>query len=176
MGTTRSKRWNGNFDTLPVEYLKGVLAKMADYGDRVQFSLISGSGEPSYQILNTLGKTIAFDRNHHLLRPENDEFTAPNATPAFTMEQVKSAISGIGASSRPAVRSTRAVRSPGGGTTRVSAAKLNEQFAVQRYEYFRNNRQSLPAAITEHSDEITELMRQGKSVEDAFGEVVKKYF
>lgn len=173
---TKSKRWNGNFDSLPVEYLKGVMEKMVDYGDRVQFSLVSGGGEPSYQVLNTLGKTIAFDRNHHLLRPEQDEFTGPNATRAFTLDQVKAAISGIGASSRPAVRSPRVVRSTGGGSTRVSAAKLNEQFAVQRYEYFRNNRQSLPAAITEHSDEITELMRQGKSVEDAFGEVVKKYF
>jgi hypothetical protein len=175
LATTKGKRWNGNFDTLPVAYLKGVMEKMADYGDRVQFSLISGGGEPSYQVLNDLGKTMAFDRNHHLLRPENDEFTGANATPPFTLDQVKAAISGIGASSRPAVRSARVVRSPGTGT-RTSAAKLAEQFAVQRYEYFRNNRQTLPAAITEHSDEITELMRQGKSVEDAFGEVVKKYF
>lgn len=153
------------------------MEKMVDYGDRVQFSLVSGGGEPSYQILNSLDKAMAFDRNHHLFRPEHDEFTGPNATRTFTLDQVKAAISGIGASSRPAsARSPRVARSTGGGSTRVSAAKLNEQFAVQRYEYFRNNRQSLPAAITEHSDEITELMKQGKSVEDAFGEVVKKYF
>lgn len=175
MVTTKSKRWNGNFDSLPVEYLKGVMAKMADYGDRVQFSLVSGGAEPSYQVMNGLGKAMAFDRNHHLLRPENEEFSGVNASPAFTLDQVKAAISGIGASSRPVSRATRVTRASGGGT-RISAAKLSEQFAAQRYEYFRNNRQSLPPAISEHSDEITELMKQGKSVEDAFGEVVKKYF
>lgn len=174
MVTTRSKRWNGNFDSLPVEYLKGVLAKMAEYGDRVQFSLISGGIEPSYQLTNEFGKSMAFDRNHHLFRPEADEFTGVNATPTFTLDQVKAAISGIGASSRPATsRGARVVRA---GTTRTSAAKLEEQFAAQRYEYFKNNRQSLPPTISEHTEEITALMKQGKSAEEAFGEVVKKYF
>lgn len=175
MVTSRSKRWNGNFDTLPVEYLKGVLEKMGEYGDRVQFSLISGGAEPSYQVVNTFDKTMAFDRNHHLFRVEGDEFTGVNATPIFTMDQIKAAISGIGASSRPVSRTSRVVRASSGGT-RTSAAKLEEQFAAQRYEYFKNNRQSLPPRISEYTEEITQLMKQGKSVEDAFGEVVKKYF
>lgn len=175
MVTTKSKRWNGNFEALPVAYLKGVMEKMVDYGDRVQFSLVSGGPEPSYQITNTLGKQMAFDRNHHLLRPEADEFAGANATSAFTLEQVKAAISGIGAASRPAARA-RVVRAGGGGTTRISAARLEEQFAAQRYEYFKNNRQSLPPAISEHTEEITELMKKGKSAEEAFTEVVKKYF
>lgn len=175
MVTTKSKRWNGNFDALPVAYLKGVMEKMVDYGDRVQFSLVSGGAEPSYQITNTLGKQMAFDRNHHLLRPEADEFAGANATSAFTLEQVRAAISGIGAASRPAARA-RVVRAGGGGSTRISAARLEEQFAAQRYEYFKNNRQSLPPAISEHTEEITELMKKGKSAEEAFTEVVKKYF
>jgi hypothetical protein len=91
------------------------------------------------------------------------------------MEQVKAAISGLRASSGGASRTARVVRSSGGGT-RTSAAKLEEQFAAQRYEYFRNNRQSLPPTITEHTEEITDLMKTGKSVEEAFGEVVKKYY
>jgi len=148
---------------------------MADYGDRVQFSLVSGGAEPSYQVTNALGKTIAFDRNHHLLRPEGHEFVGANATAVFTMEQVKAAASGIRTAVGGAPRAARAVRTGGTGT-RVSAAKLDEQFAAQRYEYYRNNRQSLPAAITEHTEEITALMRQGKSAEEAFGEVLKKYF
>jgi len=151
------------------------MEKMTSYGDRVQFSLISSGPEPSYQIINTLGKTMAFDRNHHLLRPENDEFVGANATRIFTMDQVKAGISGIGASSRPASRSARVVRS-GSATPRTTAARLEEQFAAQRYEYFRTHRQSLPPAITEHTEEITQLMKQGKSVEDAFNEVVSKYF
>ncbi|HVK95119.1 MAG TPA: hypothetical protein VM571_10390 [Noviherbaspirillum sp.] len=175
MSTTRSKRWNGNFDTLPAAYLKDVMAKMIDYGDRVQFSLVSGGPQPSYQVTNTLGKKMAFDRNHHLLQSQSDEFVGANASAVFTLDQVKAGIAGIGASSGGGSRTVRAVRATGGGT-RTSAAKLEEQFAAQRYEYFKNNRQALPSAISEYSDEITNLMKIGKSAEEAFGEVVKKYF
>ncbi len=174
MVTTRSKRWNGNFDLLPVDYLKGVMAKMADYGDRVQFSLVHGGPEPSYQVMNALGKCLAFDKNHHLLRLEGEEFVGANASAVFTLEQIKAAIAGARVASSVS-RATRVARA-GSSTTRTSASKLDEQFAAQRYEYFRNNRQALPANISEHSAEITALMKQGKSVEDAFGEVVKKYY
>lgn len=150
------------------------MAKMADYGGRVQFSLVSGGAEPSYQITNELGKTMAFDRNHHLLRPDEGEFAGANASSVFTLEQVKSAIAGLAVSSRSASKTTARVARSGG--TRTSAAKLEEQFAAQRYEYFKNNRQSLPASISEHTEEITALMKTGKSAEEAFGEVVKKYF
>jgi len=173
---TRSKRWNGNVDSLSVEFLKDVMAKMADYGDRVQFSLVTGGPAPSYQITNTLGKTMAFDSNHHLLRPEGHEFVGANATQVFTLEQVKAAISGLGLGPRTASRTPRVARAGGGTGTRTSAAKLEEQYAAQRYEYYRNNRQALPPTISQHTDEITQLMKQGKSAEEAFGEVVKKYF
>lgn len=174
---TRSKRWNGNVDSLSVEFLKDVMAKMADYGDRVQFSLVTGGPTPSYQVTNTLGKTMAFDGNHHLLKPEGHEFAGANATSTYTMEQVKAALVGIGLGGRstPASRSSRVVRASSTGT-RTTAAKLEEQFAAQRYEYYRNNRQMLPATISQHTEEITQLMKQGKSAEDAFGEVLKKYF
>jgi hypothetical protein len=172
--STRSKRWNGNVDTLPVDYLKDVMAKMADYGDRVQFSLVSGGSQPSYQLMNTLGKKMAFDGNHHLLHPQADEFAGANASGILTLDQVKKIISGIGTNS--GVGSRPRVARAGGGTTRTTAAKLNEQFAAERYEYFKNNRQTLPLTISEHSDEIVELMKKGTSVEDAFSEVVKKYF
>ncbi|WP_242489972.1 hypothetical protein [Noviherbaspirillum cavernae] len=148
------------------------MAKMADYGDRVQFSFVSGGSEPSYQILTTLGKTMAFDKNHHLLRPEGDEFSGANLSAILTLDKVKALIAGIGTGSRTGSRTARVVRA--GGAT--SAARLEDQFAAQRYEYFKNNRQTLPPKITEYSDEITELMKKGKSVEEAFGEVVKKYF
>lgn len=153
------------------------MEKMADYGERVQFSLVTGGPEPSYQITNLHGKTMAFDRNHHLMRPEGHEFAGANATSAFTVEQVKAAVSGIGLGSRTSTpRAARVVRAGSGTGTRTSAAKLDEQFAAQRYEYYRNNRSTLPPAISQHTEEITQLMRQGKSAEEAFGEVVKKYF
>ncbi len=175
VATTKGKRWNGNFDTLPVEYLKGVMAKMFDYGESVQFSLVIGGSEPAYQLTTSLGKKMAFDRNHHLLRPEGDEFSGANATATFTLDQVKAAISGLRVSSGSATRTTRVARAGSTGT-RTSAARIDEHVAAQRYEYFKNNRQSLPPTISKYSDEIDELMKKGKSVEEAFGEVVAKYF
>ncbi len=172
LNSPKSKRWNGNFDSLPVDYLKDVMAKMIDYGDRVQFSLTSGGPQPSYQVINALDKKMAFDRNHHLLSPQADEFAGANGSALFTLDQVKANIAGVKADSGPGKRATRVVRAG----SRTTAVKLQEQFASERYEYFRNNRQALPPAISEHSAEITELMAKGKSVEDAFGEVVKKYF
>jgi hypothetical protein len=175
LNSPKSKRWNGKFDALPADYLKEVMAKMVDYGDRVQFSLISAGSQPSYQIMNTLGKKMAFDRNHHLLSPQGDEFVGANASQVFTLDQVKANIAGVRPSSGSGTRSARVVRAGNGGS-RTAAAKLHDQFATQRYEYFRNNRQSLPPTISEHSAEITDLMKQGKTVEDAFDVVVKKYF
>lgn len=149
------------------------MAKMNDYGDRVQFSLMSAGSQPSYQVMNTLGKKMAFDKNHHLLNPQGDEFVGVNASAVFTLDQIKAAIAGIGLSSGTGSRTARVVRAGSGGT---AASRLNDQFAAQRYEYFKNNRQTLPPAISAHSDEITELMKKGKSVEEAFSEVVQKYF
>jgi hypothetical protein len=172
--TTRSKRWNGRFETLPTGFLKAVVEKMTDYGDRVQFSLVTGGPEPTYQIINQDDKKIAFDSKHHLLRADGDEFSGANASPVFSLEQVKAGAAGLGAASSGSTRGVRAVRAAAG--TRTSAARLEEQCATQRYEYFKNHRQSLPAAITEHTAEITELMKKGRSVEEAFDDVVKKYF
>lgn len=173
--TSRGKRWNGNVDTLPANFLKDVMAKMADYGDRVQFSLVSGGPLPSYQVMNPLGKAMAFDRNHHLLHPQGEEFVGANASAILSLDQVKAIISGIGTGSGTRSRTTRVVRAGSAGT-RTSAAKLDEQFATQRYEYFRNHRQTLPPSISQHSDEIVDLMKNGKSAEEAFGEVVQKYY
>jgi hypothetical protein len=90
------------------------------------------------------------------------------------LEQVKKGIAGLGVSSGR-TSGARVVRA-GSGSGRTSAAKLDELFATQRYEYFKINRQTLPPTISKHSEEITDLMKQGKSVEEAFGEVIKKYF
>lgn len=147
---------------------------MNDYGDRVQFSLVSAGPQPSYQIMNELGKKMAFDKSHHLLRPEEGDFAGANASAMLTLDQVKAVVSGRGSGTSVGTRTTRVARA--GGGTRITAAKLAEQFAEQRYEYFRNNRQTLPASISEHSDEITELMKTGKSAEDAFNEVIQKYY
>lgn len=170
--TTRSKRWNGKFENLSAEFLRAVLEKMNDYGDRVQFSLTGGSAEPSYQVINPQDKKIAFDNRHTLFKSEGDDFSGANATGIYTAEQVKAAIAGFA----PASSGGRTVKATRAGGTRISAARLEEQYATARYEYYRNNRQTLPPGITSHTDEITGLMKQGKSVEEAFDEVLRKYF
>jgi hypothetical protein len=174
LNSTRGKRWNGKFDSLPADFLNAIAEKMADYGDRVQFSMSSSGPKPSYQVMNAHDKKIAFDSNHHLMSPQGYEFSGEDSSAIFTLDQIKAMINGTGAGpdSGKTARPVRASR----GTGRTSAAKLNEQFAAQRYEYFKNNRQMLPPSISDHSGEITALMMQGKSVEEAFDEVLKKHF
>jgi len=135
---------------------------------------VSGGPEPSYQVINSADKKMAFDRNHHLLPSESNDFAGANATPIFSLDQVKALIAGIGIGSSSRSRTTRVVRAT--GPSRTAQVKLHDQFAAQRYEYFKNNRQNLPPTISEHSDEIADLMKVGKSAEEAFNEVVKKYF
>lgn len=151
------------------------MAKMVEYGDRVQFSLISAGPQPSYEVINKLDKKMAFDRNHHLLQPQADEFTGDNASAVLTLDEVKERIAGRSRSTG-GTRSTGTTRAAGTGAGRTSAAKLAEQFATARYEYFKNNRQMLPARISDYSDEIADLMGKGKPVEEAFNEVLKKHF
>lgn len=177
MVTSRSKRWNGSVDALPVEFLNGVLAKMVDYGDRVQFSLISAGPQPTYQVMNSFGKAMAFDRNHHLMQELTQDFIGMNAGSPLTIDQIRLAISGVsigGRTTATRARSTGTARAATG--TRTTAAKLDDQFASARYEYFKVNREMLPAGISKHSSEIAALMKQGKTVEAAFDEISTKYF
>lgn len=170
----KPKRWSGNVDTLPVEYLNNVLAKMQDYGERVQFSLSSGP-LPSYQIINSFEKKMAFDRDHQLTRPQEGDFEGANATQVFSPDQIKALISGVRLNEGKKSKTVRVVRTTNAGT-RITVTKLDEQFASQRYEYFRNNRHALPSTIADYSDEITDLMKQGKSVEAAFKEVIERHY
>lgn len=175
MATTKGKYWNGNVDSLGTEFLKGVLEKMNDYGDQVRFSLVSGGPAPSYQIVNSADKAMAFDRNHHLLRPEEDIFAGANATRLYTIDQIKAAVAGQRIGFVSSAKGARVARASG-GTTRASAARLAEQHAAERYAYFKQNREWLPSTIAQHTGEIDELMKAGKSAEQAFDEIVKKYY
>ena len=122
-----------------------------------------------------MGKSIAFDRDHRLLQAQEDLFSAANATPVMTVDQINAARSSYGASSRAAAKTGRVVKSAS-GPTKTAAARLDEQVAAARYAYFRENRATLPPRIAEYSGEIDQLLKKGKPVEEAFGEVVKKYF
>lgn len=171
--TTRSKRWNGNIDTLKAPYLAGVITQMGIYGERVQFALVTSGNGPRYQLTNTAGKKMAFDGNHHLHHPEDGEFAPGNATGVFTLDQVRLAKAGGSKTTR--TLSTGGVKR---ATTRApsAATRAKDQVDSDKYEYFKANRATLPDTIGEHSEEITTLMRGGMPAEQAFGEIVKKYF
>lgn len=63
-----------------------------------------------------------------------------------------------------------------GSRSAAAIAKIKEQIAIQKYEYYKTNRATLPSDIREHSEEITRLMEGGMSAEDAFEEVSKLCF
>lgn len=146
---------------------------MISYGDRVQFSRRSGP-LPNYQVINSADKKMAFDCDHHLLRADEDDFSAAHATAVFSMDQVNAMINGVRMVEGKA-KTVRIVR-PGNAGTRTTVRQAEDQFAAARYEYFRSHRATLPPTIVDHSDEITTLMKQGKPVEEAFGAVLQKYY
>lgn len=174
MTTTKSKRWNGKIETLKAAYLKDVIQQMETYGDRIQFALSGTAQGPNYQVINTAGKKMAFDSNHHILHPQDNEFSSTNATGVLTLDQIKILVTGGSVRSGTTTRTSRV----GSGTTRNTSAavKAKDLIDAEKYAYFKNNRQSLPAGIQAHSDEITEMMKKGMSAEEAFGDVVKRHF
>lgn len=174
MTTTRSKRWNGNIESLKGEYLTGVIGQMDTYGERVQFALVTSGNGPRYQLTNNDGKKMAFDGNHHLHHPEDGEFSPGNATGVFTIEQVKLAKAG-GLKTTRSSSGSRVTRSTGPRAP-SAATRAKDLVDTEKYEYFKTNRHMLPDTIGEHSAEITTMMRTGMSAEQAFGEVLKKYF
>ncbi len=156
-------------DTLAVEYLNGVAAQMTSYGDRVQFSFISGE-KPNYQVINTFNKKMTFNGTHHLTHPQEDEFAGGNSTPIFTMDQIKARIVGVGLKKTVSPRSASV-----SSRSSSAAAKVNDLIDVQKYEYFKKNVKTLPEGIRAYSQEVTSLMKSGLSVEAAFDQIVDQY-
>ncbi len=147
---------------------------MTIYGERVQFALVTSGNGPHYQLTNTAGKKMAFDGNHHLHHPEDGEFVPGNATGVFTLDQIRLAKAGGGKTTRSL--STGRVTRSSGVRAPSAATRAKELVDSEKYEYFKANRATLPDTIGEHSEEITTLMRGGMPAEQAFGEIIKKYF
>jgi hypothetical protein len=162
LNTVKPKRWNGKIETLSAEYLNRVLEQMLAYGDRIQFALTRGGQCPHYQVINTAEKKIPFDSSH-LLTSNTDSFVAGTTSPVYTLAQVEAAIAGVG------TKTVRArVVGSGSGSTRVTAAQKLALVDAEKYEYFKLHRASMPADIAKHSQQITTLMLNGMSAEDAF--------
>jgi hypothetical protein len=167
LNTPKTKRWNGKIESLTAEYLNSVMEQMLTYGDRVEFSLNAGGQRPHYQVINTAEKKMAFDSSH-LLAPAAEGFPGSTTSRIFTLEQIEAAMTGVGTKGVGA-RLTRV------GSTRTTAAQKTALIDAERYEYFKNNRPSLPANIGKHTREITVLMLNGLSAEDAFAEIIKRH-
>ncbi|HSY27066.1 MAG TPA: hypothetical protein VK832_06160 [Burkholderiaceae bacterium] len=167
MNTAKPKRWNGKMETLTAEYLNRVLEQMLTYGDRVQFALTRGGQCPHYQVINTAEKKMTFDSDH-LLTSNSSDFAGSTATRIYTLEQIEATIAGAGTKTV----STGVTR---GASTRTTAAQKTALVDVEKYEYFKSHRSTLPANIGKHAQEITALMMSGMSAEDAFADVIKRH-
>ncbi|PRC95036.1 hypothetical protein [Solimicrobium silvestre] len=183
MNTKRNKRWNGDVATLSAAYLKNVIEKMQAYGDNAQFSTNGTIHGPNYQVINTAGKKMSFDSGNLLIQTDEEEFTSKISATIYSLEQVKALLVRINSPlvKTTATRTRRVASSTSVGTTSSprggsALAKAKEQIAIQKYEYYKTNRATLPSDIREHSEEITRMMESGISAEEAFTEASKLCF
>ncbi|MBB5213539.1 hypothetical protein [Parapusillimonas granuli] len=201
MTTKRSKRWNGDLDSLSPDFLKEVLEKMQSYGDRIQFELPNKAARPNYQVIGPTDRKMAFDDRHLILRLNENGNVGDELTPVYSLETIRAAMLGAGKPAR-AARTARgaARRVASAGPARdtdddaglsdlerltgvsmrrsAAAAPAADVDAIERekYAYYKANRDAFPDGITKYSQEISALMRAGVPVEDAFEQVIKENF
>lgn len=176
MSTTRTKRWNGTLESLSADYLKDVMERMESYGDQVQFELPGHGKHPIYQVVGRSERKMGFDGKHLLLRLNESGNVADTLSPVFSLDDVRSAIAG-----RRATRSGATARASAAGNgavrRRVAApAAVVDTVEEDKYAYYRAHRDELPEGISQHANEISTLMRAGKSAEDAFKQIVEQYY
>lgn len=176
MSTTRTKRWNGTLESLAADYLKDVMIRMESYGDQVQFELPGHGKHPIYQVIGRGERKMGFDGKHFLLQLNESGNIADTLSPVYTLEAVRNAIAGK--RSPRAATGSRASSTSNGTTRRRAAAApaVVDTVEQDKYAYYREHRSELPEGITQHADEISQLMRAGKSAEDAFKQIVSQYF
>ncbi len=153
-------------ESLPAPYLNRILEQMLAYGDRVQFALTGGGLRPHYQVINTAEKKMTFD-GEHLLTNDTDAFAGKATSLIYTLEQIEAAATGTGQKAVSAGVTCA-------GSNRTTAAQKLALVEAEKYEYFKLHRSALPAEIGKHAAEITALMVNGLSAEDAFADVIKR--
>ncbi len=178
MNTKRSKRWNGNLDSLGTDFLKEVMEKMQAYGASVQFELPGHAQRPNYQVINNAGKKMAFDKKNLLMSLNSSGNVSDTLSAVFTLDAVKASIQGGGVKAAPRTRSSSPGTTSGnsGGRSHTPVAQVIDTIETDKYAYFKNNRETLPEGIQKHSGAISQLMRNGMSAEDAFDEIIKLHF
>ena len=176
MSTSRTKRWNGTLESLSADFLKDVVERMESYGDRVQFELPGHGKRPIYQVIGRSERKMGFDGKHLLLRLNGTGNVAETLSSVFPIEAVREAIAG-----KRSPRNGTASRTPAGnGTTvrRRAAAPATPVDTVEqdKYAYYRSHRDALPEGISQYANEISQLMRSGKSAEEAFRQIVEEHY
>lgn len=164
--TRRAKRWDGELSSLSVDYLKEVLEKMQAYGKTVQFEFPGHAKTPIYQVINHRGFKMGFDGKHLLHSLNENGNISDQLSAEFTLEEVEQAMVA------PVV-APKARKSAG---TRARKQAQPEQVEIDKYNYFRENRDWLPDDIQYYSDEISAMMRNGMNAEQAFGSILDQYY
>ena len=164
--TRRAKRWNGELSSLSVDYLKEVLEKMQAYGVAVQFEFPGHAKMPIYQVINHRGYKMGFDGKHLLHSLNENGNISDQLSAEFSIEQVQQAM-------LAPVAAPRARKSAG---TRARKQAQPEQIEVDKYNYFRENRDWLPDDIQYYSDDISAMMRSGMTAEQAFGSILDEHY
>lgn len=180
MNTKRSKRWNGNLDSLSADFLKDVIDRMESYGANVQFELPGNAQRPNYHVFNNAGKKMAFDKKNLLMSLNSDGNVSETLSAIFSLDAVKTAMKGGGAKTVTRARTSRPSTSSGGSSASRSSytpvAQVIDTVEHDKYAYFKANREFLPDGIQKHSADISALMKSGMSAEQAFEEIVKQHF
>lgn len=182
MTTKRSRRWNGNLDSLSADFLKDVIERMESYGPNVQFEMPGHSQRPNYQVINKAGKKMGFDKKNLLMSLNSDGNISDTLSAVFALDAVKTVMKGGGPKAAPRPRTPRtstagaSPRSTSSRATYAPVAEVIDTVEHDKYAYFKANREDLPEGIQKHSSDISDLMRNGMSVEAAFSEIIKLHF
>lgn len=150
------------------------MERMESYGDRVQFELPGHGKRPIYQVIGRSERKMGFDGKHLLLRLNESGNVADTLSPIYNLDAVRDAIAGKrtrGASG------TRAASGSSPTRRRAAAAPaVIDTVEQDKYAYYREHRDELPDDITQYAGQISELMRAGKSAEEAFGQILAEHY
>lgn len=170
MATRRSKRWDGNLSSLSVDYLNEVTEKIKAYGVGVQFEFPGHAKMPIYQIISKSGLKMGFNGKHLLQSLNENGNISDHLSAEFSLEQVQQSMIA------PPAKTSRTRTSSASGVRKTASAVAAEQIEVDKYNYFRANREQLPTGIQQHADEISILMQKGMSAADAFNAIVEQHY
>lgn len=153
------------------------MERMESYGDQVQFELPGHSRHPVYHVIGRGGRKMGFDGKHFLLHLNEAGNVAETLSPVYSLDAVRDAIAGKRSPRKAAAtRSSSANGSTGTRRRAAAPAAVVDTVEQDKYAYYRANRADLPEGISQYAGEISQLMRAGKSAEEAFQQIVAQYY